>query len=512
MPITRRVMAQGDWSVRLRDDTPQSILDSISTPFAEIVVTSGRIPAQQASISDTLALTAARYVGVVLRPGPQLELGGAGHEWWLGDDQGWQPLEAAVVKSAGTLTQWVTDIIASPLTVGSVTGAGTLDGRYHWVSRRQALDSVCRSFGVEWRINNNRSVDTGTQTNLYGTTPTALIVRRDGGREVTSPFGVNGIVSARWNFEAWTARVVVLGGRGRSAAGSAVSYLDPTGTTVVRTRVVEAKDAPYGTETVIATTLRDQLNAAVREVSVDVLDYDVLGKVTPGANVWLYDPWLGLDAPSTTQIDYNGRKIHPVTARVVGVTMPIERGMGVYYRLHNGVSPSYIDLTDWVEWEGPGGRLELGSASIPLVDLATPTGTATAFGAWDTYTPTVGGLTLGNGTASAWYRREGTTLHVSWVVTLGSTSSDPGGTTDAWTVSLPAGMTAATGRTQFGVGQHINSTGTQFYRLVWQLASGGTTFAALYQDASANNLNDSRPNAVAAGIQFGGSATVEVAP
>lgn len=461
MPITRRVMSQGDWSVRLRDDTPQSVLDSISTPFAEIVVTSGRIPAQQASISDTLALTAARYVGVVLRPGPQLELGGAGHEWWLGDDQGWQPLETAVVKSAGTLTQWVTDIIASPLSVGSISGAGTLAGRYHWVSRRQALDSVCRAFGVEWRVNNSRSVDTGTQATLYGTTPTALVVRRDGGREVASPFGVNGLVSARWNFENWAARVVVLGGRGRSAAGSTVTYLDPAGTTVVRTRVVEAKDAPYGTETVVATSLRDLSNSTVREVSVDVLDYDVLGKVTPGANIYLYDPWLGLDAPSTTQVDYAGRKIHPITARVVGVTMPIERGMGVYIRRHDGTSPSYVDLTDWVEWEGPGGRLELGSASVPLVDLAAPTGTAAAFNGWDTYTPSTNGITLGNGTVEGSYRRDGTLLHVHGRILAGSTTAVGAG---VYQVSLPGGFTTpTTNRYQLGTGQFIDSsTGFQY--------------------------------------------------
>lgn len=524
MPVTRRVMSQGDWSVRLRPDTPQSVLNAISTPFGEIVITAGRISVGAASISDTLALGAARYVGVVLRPGPQLELGGAGHEWWLGDDQGWQPIETALSRSAGTLTQWVGDIIPSPLTVGTISGAGTLGARYHWISRREALDSVCRSFGVEWRVNNNRTVDTGTQATLYGTTPTAIVVRRDGGREVSAPFGVNGVVSARWNFEGWVSRAVVLGPRGRSGAGTAVSYIDPAGATVAHSRAFAVDEAPYGTETTIATALRDAANATTREITVDTVDFDVMGEVTPGANIWLYDPWLGL-RDTAQQQDYNGRKIHPVSVRVLGVTMPIERGMGVYYRRHDGTAPIYTDLTDWVEWEGPGGRLELGSPAMPLVDTSVPTPTAMTWNAWTEYTPSTNGITLGNGTVTAAYRREGSLLHVHGRLVAGSTTAVGAG---VYQVALPGGYaTGATLRYQLGKGQMTDvSTGFE-YHLLARIGSSTNwieftyTIAELTVNSTPStvsgpsrqiNVSANQPFAIANGDTIEWTLTCEIAP
>src|SRR4051794_8979925 len=60
-------------------------------------------------------------------------------------------------------------------------------------------------------------------------------------------------------------------------------------------------------------------------------------------------------------------------------------------------------------------------------------------GGWTAYTPTIGGVTLGNGTVVGFYRKVGKTLHLRVRFVAGSTTV----VTGAMSVSLPTGLTSS---------------------------------------------------------------------
>jgi hypothetical protein len=77
-----------------------------------------------------------------------------------------------------------------------------------------------------------------------------------------------------------------------------------------------------------------------------------------------------------------------------------------------------------------------------VADVYTQTQIDSKLGAsgWTTYTPTLGGITLGNGTLSANYIQLGKTIHLRFKLTLGSTSAITGDTT----ISLPVAAKSGT--------------------------------------------------------------------
>lgn len=460
MPFTSRLMAQGDWSLRLRDDTPQSILNQIATPYALVVITPGRIGTGGSGLSDATMLAAARYTGVLLRPGPQRELGGAGLAWFLGDDEARFGLEAAV-NGTRSLSSWLTALMPSWLTAGTVSGAGNVTGEFRWVSRRQAIDAVCQAFGVDWRLNPNLTYDVAATTTLWPATPSAILVRRQGPRELGPIQGVTGDVSIAFNWENYLSRVVAIGNTGRSSSGGASAFFEPGGSALTINKIVSVPEAQPGTETVLAGQVLAQANSTVRTVSVSVSDYDLSGRLSVGGNVYLYDPEQGL--VGSTQVQYRGAMLRPAIARVIALTQPIERGMGVYIRNRTASAASYVDLSEWVEWEAAGGQLEVGAPTM-AIQTQVPTAEIEAWTAWDTYTPSVNGVTLGNGTVTGFYRRHGSLLSVTGRLTAGTTTAVGAG---VYQVSLPAGYASPAGvRFQLGEGQFTDaSTGFEYHLL-----------------------------------------------
>lgn len=61
--------------------------------------------------------------------------------------------------------------------------------------------------------------------------------------------------------------------------------------------------------------------------------------------------------------------------------------------------------------------------SSVVTNASLKTGAGEPGGAWDTWTPTLTNLTLGNGTLTAKYKKIGKTIHFKFILTLGSTSS-----------------------------------------------------------------------------------------
>ena len=444
MPITERVMALGNWSLRLRDDTPFGLRQSISTPLATLVVTRNYIPA--AVVSDSLALNAGNaYSGVVLRPGPQLEIGGCGLAWFLGDDSGGPGvLEAGLSMAQGaTLGSAMASVLSGTSFLSGTIGAGSVNA---WdigicTTRRHVLNLLAQSFNYEWRIKANRYIDVASPTTIYGATPTGVIVKEHGPQEVNTPYGITGAVGSTWDWEQYGSKAYVFSNVGYGSSGGASPYRDPIGNLMTIVRVFEQTDAYRASESTIAQWWVGQINRGVRSVTVSADDYQVTGIVPCGGYVWLHDYELGL-YDLANNVPYGGGMLHPVAARVQAVTWPVREGMGVYIRQHNGTVVTYHDLTSYVEWESGSGQIEVSTSAQVLAPPSQSPPLQTFFSPWQQYPAewraTTTNPTIGNGTITVSYRRLGTRLEINGKITHGSTTTYGAG---EWRVTLPAGCT-----------------------------------------------------------------------
>ncbi|MGL5246711.1 MAG: hypothetical protein ACRC8U_00785, partial [Brooklawnia sp.] len=77
---------------------------------------------------------------------------------------------------------------------------------------------------------------------------------------------------------------------------------------------------------------------------------------------YLYAPPVIMD--TTTPVQFRGRTCYPVTVRLMGLTWPITRGMGVYLRTSKG-AVVWHDLTNYVAWESGDVQLEVDSMPRP---------------------------------------------------------------------------------------------------------------------------------------------------
>jgi hypothetical protein len=87
-------------------------------------------------------------------------------------------------------------------------------------------------------------------------------------------------------------------------------------------------------------------------------------------------------------------------------------------------------------WDYPTSTDLLKDGALAIQTLATDIDTSVGTGllAWTAYTPTFGGVTVGNGTTSFWYSRIGKTVFVKGRFTLGSTSAITGSITVSYPV------------------------------------------------------------------------------
>ena len=476
MTITERVMALGDWSLNLKPDTPYSVRTAISTPFSQLVVTQGRLPS--VSLTDSIALGRALFCGVILRPGPQFELGGCSLLWYLrGGDQSFGAGFASTLSySAGTLSSALSTVLSgTAFTVGTVSAASVSAFSGADVLRGDVLYRLASEAGFEYRINPSRSIDVGTAATLYGASPSAVVIADRGPKEVATPFGLTGSVASTWDYEGFASASVIWTANERVTAGGASSYRDPAGTAMTIYRGWEFSDAPYGAASGIATQLLSTVNRPVRTVEVTSSEYAVTGSVQCGGSVWLFDPDQGL-VDRSQQVLFAGRVITPISARVMSVTWPVLPGMGVYVRSHNGSSASYVDISDYVEYESGDTRFEVSTAAQWLA----PQRNTTLQDLWSPWQPyacewraTTTNPTLGNGTLDASFRRLGTSVDVRITLVIGTTSAGGAG---SWAFILPPNTAPRTVTGGYATGKAmLLDAGTAAYDGSCYVAAGDTT-------------------------------------
>lgn len=535
MPVVERVMALGNWSLRLHPDTPRSVRDAINianTGPGHIVITAAPVDDVKAW-SDNALLDVARYVGVRTEvAGPDHELAGYGLAWWLGDADHQGTIIRTETTFASTAFETVIfNLLAagptSPIASGAHEGGvGNYTGRFGFCSVRSAVDSVCQAFGREWRVNSDFTLDAGSPANLYGTAPQALAVRKGGARDINTA-GIESDLAVVADLEQTFSEVLVVGRSTTGTAGGANGYgwRDGRGGTVRRTALIEAaSDVAPGLEAGVASALLDRYNLQLGRRDLDLRSdqYNVEGTVSCGAFIGVYDP--DLDLRDTTNPDfYAGEEVWPQLVRVLGMTWPVTEGHGVYYRHTTGAASwAYYDLTPYVLWEQPGATLEViagGDADLWTAQPATGRADLVAQAqdraraqSWDTYTPTwtgsVSNPAIGNGTLVGRFRRDGTTLHLRISVIPGSTTTFGSG---VYSLGLPAGMTAAGGGEQWVTAKLWDGSN-------WPgIATVSGTVAQVYFPASAADTrlavwqhND--PSVFANGHNLHIQGTVELAP
>lgn len=532
--VYQRVMSDGQWELTLKPDTPRAVLDQLTAFNVHVVVTPSEI---DVGSSDAVFLAAARYVGPVRKLGVnRLNPSGPGNSMWLSDPDGkGEIIETAISSVTGTLSSWVFDLLPTSLTVGTVTSpGGTVSNTYLYVSRRDALNSVCRAFGVEWRVNNDFTVDVGTAAALYrnvagGDVPAVTVARGFGGRD-PQVVGIRSAIETEIDWLDYVTNVIVLG-QEVGDAGGLPDFYKPTGVLSEWQRVIVDPTAPVGTSSGVALAIYATLptsGSGRREVRVSTDVFDPAGDVTLGDDVYVWDPENGL-RDTANQVTFQGQLMFPTVMRCVGIKWPVRRGMGVYLRVtnFNPVPPTYLNITNFVEFDDGSAELELSTASKPLrVDQYGNLVTATAPAQqtpWTSYTPTLSGSggtpTLGNGVITGTYRRDGTTLHVRGKLTRGS--STVFGTTNT-TVSLPSGVSAAVDGDQMLNGRAIDNGSGNYSLIPFIAATEGISrdrLAFAYENPTTGALAFlvnggilATGNAWAAGDSIQWNGTIEVVP
>lgn len=384
MSVTQTLKGLGSWDVRLRADTPRHVTDAI-VYFGHIAVSAGRPDVRVAR--DSL-LDSARYVGVVRRfegnGDSGYVLGGVGMAMWLGDeDNKGSVIETPITFTASTFTNAVRSLLpqSGAVTEGTLHSvAGTYSQTHVYQSPRKAIDYVCDTMGAEWRVNHNGTLDAGTVTDLYGTTPTVAVIRRGAGTDMTLR-ALPGVMRAGEDVEDFTTRVVLLaeGSELTVATGSADinpalnNYKDLHGNTIAMTRLVSESATAQGNAPARAQLALNHFTRPRNSISLSTDRYDVVGDgLSTGGWAWVHDPDTGMVDPAN-ELVFRGQRLNPVKLRVIELSWPVDPGMSVAYRDVNG---AWTDLTDYVIPESGSTTIVVGGYNRSLTG-AGPAGSET---------------------------------------------------------------------------------------------------------------------------------------
>jgi hypothetical protein len=131
-----------------------------------------------------------------------------------------------------------------------------------------------------------------------------------------------------------------------------------------------------------------------------------------------------------------------------------------------------------------------------LGGLVRWTGSIWDDGGWTAYTPTLAGLTLGNGTLDSQYTRRGDYVEVEGSVVFGSTTSIPG---PGVTVSLPVAANAKYNLANVAFAQGIGGailSGGAFNSLIAEFLGGNTVVTLAAATATGTYVNQSSLSSV----------------
>src|SRR3990167_8807565 len=201
MSVTEQHMGPGRWSLKLSAGTPTDIIDNLKY-FGHVMIFPQWFDPD--TYTDTQIKSLCGYAGIVMSitTGDEgaPELGGPSIAGWLGTrSRGWI-YQNERFYNGDTLTNVFTRTSSRPyglfyksgtdlhsLTPGTITdptsGSGTYTGVHIYQTPRQAMEYVLGLWGkthgynMEYRVNPDGTVDIGTASTLFKTTPRTVIYR-----------------------------------------------------------------------------------------------------------------------------------------------------------------------------------------------------------------------------------------------------------------------------------------------------------------------------------------------
>lgn len=356
-------MRPGSFSVGLKSTvstlTVRKILETIDGAGGHIVITPGRLPE---GTSDATRLATAIYTGKIEDRPSRGSIEGKGIAAWLGNDDGTTVIETAITKSAASLTTWITDLLVNGITVGTITNTTTYSGTFLYVTYREAIDQVCLATGAEYEVRPNFTINAAAPATLFGA-PTVVVTRKPEGVDGQYRGIEGGLLDQAVSASRQARKIVVVGQAGATGSATNGSLLlkDKAGNAPTLTRLVDAASEPAANLAGLATATLS-LSGVRREFNVSSTSPGVRNYVRPGSYVYVWDIDSGIYDPAN-QIVFRGEVINPAKVRVLSLSWPIERGMGVYLR-SNAATPAYTDLSDDVEFDDGDAFWTVGSERV----------------------------------------------------------------------------------------------------------------------------------------------------
>lgn len=388
MTVQENLAALGTWEIDLKPTIPREALDALQF-FGHIAIIHGRV--DPATYGDSLlAPGVARYVGVLREnsladdartnaPNDNIKISGVGMAFWLGDDdQKGEVIENATTFASGSTFPTVIRGLLPPsgaVTEGALHSVpGSYSGTHQWQTPRDAVKYVCATMStpgapVNWRVNNDATLDAGLESDLFVTDPKCTIVARGDGEDMTLR-GIPGSMNLTSDMDDYSTRIVLLAeGEGASIATGAADidpganpYRDLHGNPLKLTRMISESDTSATNAATRAQLALAQFTAAHQDLTLSIQDYDVEGAFALGDYVYTYDPDKGL-VDTSQEIVFRGQRLNPITLQVVGIQWPVTADYTVAYRAADG---TWLDLTDHIEINDAGTYITVGSLSRQL--------------------------------------------------------------------------------------------------------------------------------------------------
>ena len=254
-----------------------------------------------------------------------------------------------------------------------------------------AENDLMETLGYEFRVNPDATLDAGPASNLFvgvNSDPTTVVVKTGYGDDPTytgiSPVG------ARTEIDAvdYVTKVDFIAEVGAfneptdfegeaSKSSSDIPYYDIHGNKLSRTGLVTVPDMDGEKLDEQAQLMLTELSRIKKVLNLDLEQYEVTGDLKVGDFIFAFDPFIGFNDTATDasaesrdmySIVFRGQEINPIKVRVVGLSFPIQTGMGVYFRKFDGSSVTYTDLTEYVSFESGNTQVELGDVLRDVTD------------------------------------------------------------------------------------------------------------------------------------------------
>ena len=404
MSVSERLMGAGNFGVTfIQDQTPSEVINKIKE-WGHIVITPQEM--NPSLYDDASMLASARYTGIILAKTLEegiVTVSGQGLQLYLGDDRG-KGMVIAENKNIGNKRSYNNLPLSSVLfqsstpfgimrdesgnlqaiTQGTIfDGSETYKGDHFVETALHALKFICEDLGFEYRINPDATIDAGAPENLFvgvNTDPNTVIVKTGYGDDPTytglSPTG------ARTEFDArdYVTKVDFIAEVGAfseptdfegeaSLSSGDIPYYDLQGNKLSRTGLVTVPDMDSLRLDSQAQVMLNELSRVKKVLNLDLEQYEVTGDLKVGDFVFAFDPVLGFnddaiqaaaESRDIYEVAFRGQQINPIKVRVVGLSYPIQTGMGVYFRSFDGSNVEYTDLTPYVSFEDGDTQVELG--------------------------------------------------------------------------------------------------------------------------------------------------------